>query len=497
MPSEPGPAPSGPSAPTDVPAVVPEPHACGLEFAGLAVYQGVKVSLLDAAGLVAQRNAPIIEGRRAYFRTFVRYPVGAAAGNVTARLIVSSSAGPVAFSAQKKLFEDSTDGSYDTTLDFDVPGEHVLPDSAVSLELDVGASCPGGGKQTFPATGALPLDAVSTGTLRIRLVPVAYEADGSGRLPDLSPEQITGFHDWLMALYPTKAVEIEVREAVRTDMVLTRGDGWEPFLDALRSLRTQDGATADIYYYGLVSPAESFSTYCRNACTAGLSYLASRPTASLQVGAGVGFSGEIAGETLVHEVGHQHGRGHTACGGGAGVDANFPYPSGSIGVWGLDFRTMRLQSPGSRKDLMGYCQPQWISDYTFGKIAQRRSEVSLARVFAAEPLNIRPAGYRSAIVDAAGGLRLGHPLPAGAEPAGSLEIAEVLDAQGRVVAEVAVYRTPFGHGAGFALDLPEPQAHWTSLRLADARTVSLLSGRPIPRFEPILPGGGSDRFERR
>ena len=51
-----------------------------------------------------------------------------------------------------------------------------------------------------------------------------------------------------------------------------------------------------------------------------------------------------------------------------GPDPDYPYPDGSIGVWGYDLLDGRLVDP-STADLMSYCDPAWISDYSFNKAA--------------------------------------------------------------------------------------------------------------------------------
>ncbi len=52
----------------------------------------------------------------------------------------------------------------------------------------------------------------------------------------------------------------------------------------------------------------------------------------------------------------------------AGADPNFPHANASIGQFGLDIVTYRVWSPNApdnAKDMMSYCGPQWISDYTY------------------------------------------------------------------------------------------------------------------------------------
>jgi hypothetical protein len=323
-----------------------------------------------------------------------------------------------------------------------------------------------------------------TGTLKVVLVPVRYDADGTGRLPDLSQGQLQRYQDILMAYYPTASVALSVRDAVSTDISLRADTGWSSLLDAVRELRVNDGALGDVYYYGLVSPAASFSIYCRSACTAGLSYLAEVRSPSRQVGLGVGFSGVVSADTLVHEMGHQHGRMHAPCGAAAGVDGAFPHPDGGIGTWGFDFRSMQLQSPMMRKDLMGYCTPQWISDYSYAALANRRNAISGAAAAGPPERLVRARGFRALLVGP-GGTRWGRPVAAGEEIAGRPEPARVLDAAGAVIAEVTVYRTEHGHGGGALLMVPPAAPGWAAIALGDGATMPFSTASAVPALQPL------------
>ena len=86
------------------------------------------------------------------------------------------------------------------------------------------------------------------------------------------------------------------------------------------------------------------------------------------------------GITLAHELAHNNGRLHVDCNGPDFVDEGYPYNVGSFfnglsaGAWGFDRRAIgsplyrewtivsRAQSAG---ELMGYCSPRWVSDYTY------------------------------------------------------------------------------------------------------------------------------------
>ena len=68
---------------------------------------------------------------------------------------------------------------------------------------------------------------------------------------------------------------------------------------------------------------------------------------------------------MAHEFGHNLSLYHSPCGtAGGSPDPSYPYPDGSIGVWGYDFHGDSLMRPSSA-DLMGLCRPRWISDYHF------------------------------------------------------------------------------------------------------------------------------------
>ena len=74
---------------------------------------------------------------------------------------------------------------------------------------------------------------------------------------------------------------------------------------------------------------------------------------------------------IAHELGHNLNLFHAPCGGAGGPDPHYPYDDGSIGVSGYDMNNESLVSPRTW-DLMSYCEPMWISDYSFTRALAHR-----------------------------------------------------------------------------------------------------------------------------
>jgi Leucine-rich repeat (LRR) protein len=73
---------------------------------------------------------------------------------------------------------------------------------------------------------------------------------------------------------------------------------------------------------------------------------------------------------MLHELGHNFGREHINCGGPQLWDINYPYNVKSIGSLGIstDLKTYFVPQnydAGGFADIMSYCYPQHVSDYTY------------------------------------------------------------------------------------------------------------------------------------
>lgn len=140
--------------------------------------------------------------------------------------------------------------------------------------------------------------------------------------------------------------------------------------------------------HGLVSPAASFDAFCRGGCTTGLGFVVDEDSdGSTRVSSGVGFTGLDSAWTMIHEVGHQHGREHAPCG-VSGADRAFPQRDGTIGLWGYDRSTPTMLNVTSH-DFMSYCENEWVSQYTWAGLLARIQRVG-APVQARETRTLAP-----------------------------------------------------------------------------------------------------------
>jgi len=347
--------------------------ADGVHLNAIAIYQGVEVPLMDQ-GAPVHGTVPVVAGRAATLRAFVTLDDDHDGGEVTARLTL---AGEI-YETTTVIEHPSSKQSLSSTINFDIAGDALQGSVDWHIELlkPTDQSSGGNADARWPQQGDAQLGASGSGArLSVVLVPLSYQADGSGRLPDVSQEQITLYRERLYATYPVAGVDIEVREPFAPTTALhADGDGWDALLNTMLAYRESIDVEPDQYVYGLVSPAASYDAYCPNGCVTGLSFLSTTASDNLRVGIGLGFSGEESAAIAVHELGHMHGRDHAPCG-ATDVDPAYPHADGQIGTWGLDIVSGRVYAPDAAVDFMSYCSPTWVSDYTFAGLFEHITQV--------------------------------------------------------------------------------------------------------------------------
>jgi hypothetical protein len=357
--------------------------AAGVTITAIDLYQGVKRPLMQG-GVAATSTVAVVAGRTALIRVFTTTDATYNGLPVTGRLYIGESEEPIV--SVDTLGAMSEESVLASTLNFTVPGDQIAPGMTYRVELkqDPGAPDSAGGS-AYPVEGSEAIEVKPDGaTLKIVLVPIEYGADGSNRLPNTSPEQLKAYEDAFLGFYPIPAVDIQVRSEPMPWSQQVTAYGADPYIsdwvtlrDAVGDLRQKDAVADDVYYFGIFNPASSEGAFCGGGCIAGIANLAGPGDPYMRAAIGLGFGGSISNDTAVHEIGHTFGREHSPCGQAAGPDPNYPYQQGNIGVFGYDIVTQKLFPPNTG-DVMSYCPPYWLSDYTFMKLFDRFATVNKA-----------------------------------------------------------------------------------------------------------------------
>lgn len=372
--------------------------APGVTITSVAFYQSVE-RMLFADGAQQSSNIPLVAGRPGMLRVFYTAAAEQHNQSVIVRLHID---GADTIETESLMVEASNQGQLDTTINVAVPGELISGSFSYRVELlqpGTGGDNPGS-RHPIDGFEQHSVD-VQPNTLRLVLVPFQYNADGSGRLPNTSPEAVELYRQRFMQLYPVSDVDVIVRDPVPWSTAIdASGGGWQEVAFQVFNLRDSDGMGEDVYYYGIFNPTDTFGQFCAGGCLLGVTLLNDDPTdvgnPSLRLAIGVGFD-EVATDTSAHELGHAHGRAHAPCGRGLdpqSIDPQYPHAAGSVGVWGWDMFSNTLVNPANTTDIMGYCDDQWISDYNFIALANRGKNVNLAQ------WSPGPGSYRVVTFDA-------------------------------------------------------------------------------------------------
>lgn len=438
----------------------------GLAISEVAVMQGPKVSVAKDGGPGTPGNAQVIAGRPGILRIYVKPADDWTAREVVAKVVLESSAGKKTFTEKKSILAPSSDNALDSTFNIALEVDVVAKDTSFSVELltEKGQTSAGSADAArYPADGTAPLNAMATGEkLQVMIVPIQYNADGSGRLPDTSPGQLEIYKKQFMRIYPARDVEVTVRAPYPWSQPISRsGSGFNQILNAMITLRQKEAPAKGVYYYGAFQPAATFAAYCVSGCVAGLSPLATNPADSWTAASvGIGYSGEESTHTAVHEVGHGHGRKHSPCSPGptgaptgtlSDADPAYPYGGAKIGPVSLDVTEGRIVT-GDVRDFMGYCEPTWVSDWSYGALAKR-----MAYVYGAQEMPGALETYQLLTVDEGGGVTFGSTVETVWGPRSDAHPVTLERADGSSV-DVSGHYYPYDHVPGGLLVVPVGKA---------------------------------------
>jgi hypothetical protein len=182
-----------------------------------------------------------------------------------------------------------------------------------------------------------------------------------------------------------------------------------------------------------------------------------------------------------------------------GPSADYPHSGGSIGIWGLDVAALQLKSPATYFDLMGYCNPDWVSDHNWSAMLSFRQGGPNNTIGQSDPLTVGRGLLIWGRITASG-LVLEPAFEVDnanlAPPPSGANLLEAVDANGRVIFSTSfaaneVADLPSGREQAFAFVVPAGRA--SSAEIAELRLVS--GGRSVSR-RPAAPAVPAPTFTR-
>ncbi|MFL5320577.1 MAG: M66 family metalloprotease [Myxococcaceae bacterium] len=299
----------------------------------------VTITKVELGQSVMSQKLRLVPGKQALLRVFAQADTAGLAAKVRVQRMVNGAVadtitltGPATYPTQEQP------GQLSSTFNYVMPEAWIATGIELRVQADPDDDLPETNEDNN--TTVVKPDVGLANQIAITTVPVVFQGN-TGMDSDFIPT--------LHALYPLQNATKKMRAPYTFNGNFTdQYGGWSQLLGEVGSLRSTD--SSNDYYYGFIDMGAF------GGGIAGLGYLG-QPAA-------VGLSAYTS--VLAHEVGHNLSLPHAPCGAVSGANASFPYPNGVIGSWGVDLNGPQLINP-SVYDLMGYCQPVWISDYYYAQ----------------------------------------------------------------------------------------------------------------------------------
>lgn len=315
-----------------------------------------------------------------------------------------------------------------------IPGSVIRPDLEMVVEIDPEGTMD---KELavaarVPEDGRLEYSVYNLATFDLTVIPFLWKPNPDSAAIDHAKDMEEDNEEYSLLHATYDLLPVKDLEVTAHDPVETTSNDLRDVLPATEVIRRRDGGNG--YFKGLLAGRRANSIL-------GIAYLYGKSSASMPDGL-----------VMAHELGHNLSLRHAPCGNVADPDTRYPYDNARIGMWGYDHRDNELVNPNTYRDLMGYCHPQWISDYNFNKLIRyrraRSSQERRAPAAAAQTLllwggldedgkpYLKPAFVMEAwpgLPAASGAYSLAATDHTGAEVISlSFDMAEVADAPGRL-----------------------------------------------------------------
>lgn len=236
------------------------------------------------------------------------------------------------------------EGRLSASANAEIPAHVVRPGLEMVIEIDPDETLDPalGVAKRIPASGRLGVNVRAMPLLELNLVPFLWSAAPDSSIMDLVEAMAADPENHEMLWHARTQLPVADVDVTSHEPVLSTSNESSAILAQTEAIRLMEGGAG--YYMGMMAGR----TQGR-----GIAY---RPGRSA-------FAGPD-GPTVGHELGHNMSLLHAPCS-APDTDPAYPYPDGSIGAWGYDFREGGRLIPPFTKELMSYCAGVRISDYHF------------------------------------------------------------------------------------------------------------------------------------
>jgi hypothetical protein len=316
-------------------------------------------------------SVPLVAGRPAIVRVYAKYTGAVVPGKVTVSLTGTRGSevlSPVALDPQAVSASPSR-ATYSSSFNLLLPDDWLSGTVAMTATVDSEAAVDESDETNNTATATLKFNTVPA--LDIVIVPINYTHTGAinpGFYPVPTQDTIS---DFIRRTYPVGQIKVSFHSQITFVGDLSNPSTWNNLLATVAAVRNNSTQV----FYGLVSTGTTSSNTwvpLNGSFVLGIGYVGSRVSAGLDIPAALGLPADTTLVTAAHEIGHNLGRTHAPCipppsplSDLSGIDPNYPDSTASIVQFGVDVSNRIVLNPSTAKDVMSYCDPAWVSDYTY------------------------------------------------------------------------------------------------------------------------------------